>query len=85
MAEPARRGQQGDHRGIHDEINELLAALNRGVSAHILTRGHVDHAKAADIAAQLGAVFLHHAFVHGHVELATEPPDAFHDAAAGPG
>jgi hypothetical protein len=70
-----RRLAGGAHRRLHDDINELLAALNRGVSAHLLRNAHVDHAKAADIAAQLGALFLHHAFEHGEVELGPDPVD----------
>lgn len=67
------RLNSGDHRELHDEINEMLAVLNRGINAHILSDAHIDHGKAADIAAQLGALFLHHAFVHGHVDTTLAP------------
>jgi imidazolonepropionase-like amidohydrolase len=73
--EPTARDTAVEHRRLHDDINELLAALNRGVNAHILTNTHVDHAEAADTAAQLGAMFLHHAFVHGHVDTTPIPDD----------
>jgi hypothetical protein len=69
-------GAVGDreHRALHDEINQLLAILNRGISAHVLTDAHIDHAKAAEVAAELGAFFLHHAFIHGHVDVPPDPP-----------
>jgi hypothetical protein len=72
---PDRRLEGGAHRRLHDDINELLAALNRCVNDHLAHNAQVDHANAADIAAQLGALFLHHAFEHGEVELGPDPID----------
>jgi hypothetical protein len=62
-----------EHRELHDRMGQLLAVLDRGIGAHVLGDAHVDHARVAEIAAELGAYFLHHAFVHGQVEVVPDP------------
>jgi len=62
------RPQGVGHREVYDEINPMLTAPNREINGHIHSGSQIDHANAADTAAQLGAVLLRHAYIHGQVD-----------------